>query len=251
MEKLSQKVLLLPPATPIRWLQELPLSIIAPRWVEWQSGVPEALNDERPSSSTRKASLDLAMKCERLFASGMVMLEGTVGELVHEYIDGSDVFNMPAGSNDRSSISKLPIDSSRTKLRRGISPSVYALLKLAYPRRMSLRNPKRDNITYFKLLDIEGCSWTGAIVEDTLLLYLDKTLVDKRMELKTGLVALLDLATDCLNCQRAVVCVDKQISDLANVTRNFFWVGFEMVRVPSFVNGGVLSDAWIAMEMCL
>ncbi|KAK9323207.1 ornithine decarboxylase antizyme-domain-containing protein [Lipomyces orientalis] len=126
-------------------------------------------------------------------------------------------------------------------------------MKLAYPRRVKGQTrgqPPADTV-FFKLVDIEENVWMGSVVDRTLLIYFDKSMADSSMELKAGLVALLDLATECLDCERAVICIDKQLMNLPMLIRNFYWVGFELVKCPPDVNGGSLSDAWVAMEMDL
>ncbi|KAK9389463.1 ornithine decarboxylase antizyme-domain-containing protein [Lipomyces mesembrius] len=126
-------------------------------------------------------------------------------------------------------------------------------MKVAYPRRVKGQTkgqPLADTV-FFKLVDIEENVWMGAVADRTLLIYFDKSMADSNMELKAGLVALLDLATECLDCERAVICIDKQLMNLPVLIRNFYWVGFVLLKSPSNVNGGSLSDAWVAMDMDL
>ncbi|KAK9464556.1 ornithine decarboxylase antizyme-domain-containing protein [Lipomyces arxii] len=126
-------------------------------------------------------------------------------------------------------------------------------MKLAAPGRFvrdGATRPPVDTL-FFQLIDIEDNKWIGAVVDNTLLIYFDKSMAESNMELKEGLVALLDLATECMQCERAVICLDKQLVETPMLIRDLFWVGFELSTCPQGLNGGALSDAWVAMEMDL
>jgi len=201
--------------------------------------------------------LDLALKCERLFAKGTAIYGGTVDPTLKNDVVGDSVVEPPRQSvlstrKEKDDMnSGIFVDFRVQKDIKGnerLSPTVAALAKIAYPRRIKGSHSTMEDTTYFRLVDIEGYVWTGAVVDKVLLIYFDKSLADKKMELKAGLVAVLDLATDSLNCEHAVICLDRQLMDLPTIIRSFYWVGFDLIKVPS---GKLLSDAWIAMEMNL
>ncbi|KAK7207186.1 ornithine decarboxylase antizyme-domain-containing protein [Myxozyma melibiosi] len=164
----------------------------------------------------RKASLDLALQCERLFANGTAICEGT-------------------------EMTKLV-----NRVRGTASPAVEALMRVAYPRHRGIPPSQTE---FFKLVDFENNVWMGAVVDRTMLIYFDKEMANSRMDLKAGLVAVMDLASELLECERVVICIDRTIMKLHNLVNTFYWVGFELVKCPVDFNGGQLSDAWIAMEI--
>jgi len=53
------------------------------------------------------------------------------------------------------------------------------------------------------------------------------------IEVKEGLVALLDLAIECLGCATLVLCVDRTHPHIGSLIRDLGWIGFDLV--PSIV----------------
>ncbi|KAK9474077.1 ornithine decarboxylase antizyme-domain-containing protein, partial [Dipodascopsis tothii] len=101
-------------------------------------------------------------------------------------------------------------------------------------------------VAYIKLYNhIEEQRWIGAVIDQVLVVYVGADAGANRLvEMKGSLVALLDLATECLNCDRVVICLDKTVEDFSTVVRNFYWVGFELIPTKR-----PLSDAWVGLEM--
>ncbi|KAK9462980.1 ornithine decarboxylase antizyme-domain-containing protein [Lipomyces oligophaga] len=173
----------------------------------------------------------MALQCERLFANGTVIRAG-IPELEREL----------------------------SKVRASGSSAVKSLVRVAYPSR-SLADgvaagrrglalcSSNDETEFFSLVDVEENVWMGAVVDDTMLIYFDKEMLNSHVDLRSGLVAVMDLASELLHCQRVVLCIDRQILKLQNIVSTFYWVGFELVKCPPNINGGQLSDAWIAMDI--
>lgn len=49
-----------------------------------------------------------------------------------------------------------------------------------------------------------------------------------KLPLKDGLLALIELASDCYGCDRLVICLDRQSNDLHALIRDLGWFGFEL-----------------------
>jgi oligosaccharide translocation protein RFT1 len=75
----------------------------------------------------------------------------------------------------------------------------------------------------------------GNATEKTLFLFFQEL---AGLPLKEGLVALIELATDCYNCDRLVICLDRNTSALHNLIRDLGWVGFELVTLAHWINDG-------------
>ncbi|KEZ38662.1 Ornithine decarboxylase antizyme [Scedosporium apiospermum] len=86
--------------------------------------------------------------------------------------------------------------------------------------------------------------------EKTLFAFLDSSLVD--MELKQGLMALIELAESALGCERIVICIDRDISrsQAQGLLKSFRWVGFDLVTLDFLANDlDVTSEKWLFMGM--
>ncbi|KAK9451293.1 ornithine decarboxylase antizyme-domain-containing protein [Limtongia smithiae] len=131
------------------------------------------------------------------------------------------------------------------------SQSVKALMAIAYPQQHpDDRRCGNDDNLYIRLVDYDGHVWTGAVVDKTMLIYIEPSKkVKSTGEIKGGLMAVMDLATESLDCERMVICVDKDHAMLTQLLPFFSWVGFEFVQTPANFNNGQLSDAWIAMDI--
>ncbi|KAK9480933.1 hypothetical protein V1514DRAFT_287843 [Lipomyces japonicus] len=184
------------------------------------------------------------MKCERLFANGTAIYEG---EPAGHLSDGNRHGDAQAVLSNSMDHGKSIENQSDTAL----SPAVRALLKVAYPNRcMNFSGQRPADAVLLKLEDLNSYLWYGAVVDRTLIIYFDKSVIHRNMEVKAGLVAVMDLAYSCFDCQRAVVCIDKQLLlEQPYYIKHFHWMGFSLVRCPKYINGGQLSTAWAAMEV--
>jgi len=97
----------------------------------------------------------------------------------------------------------------------------------------------------------------GANASKTLFLFFQELAV---LPLKEGLVALIELATDCYNCDQLVLCLDRRTHGLHQLIHDLGWVGFELITLSHWVDDGrssgpgkiALSDTsefWLFMGM--
>jgi len=125
----------------------------------------------------------------------------------------------------------------------------------------------KSTITHFlELWDyMGGCSFRGfistlsdpttpntATEEKSLFLFLTP---HSDLELKHGLLALIELATECFECENLVLAIDRQADGIKELVRDLGWVGFELCtldrwrgRVPSKGMESV-SERWIFVGM--
>ncbi|KAL7270295.1 Oligosaccharide translocation protein rft1 [Rhizina undulata] len=54
-------------------------------------------------------------------------------------------------------------------------------------------------------------------------------------QLKHGLIALIELATECFNCDTLVICLDRKTEGLHSLIRDLGWVGFELVTLSRWL----------------
>lgn len=64
-------------------------------------------------------------------------------------------------------------------------------------------------------------------------------------QLKESVIALLDLASDCLECTGMVLYVDRECAHFQALLRDFMWVGF----TPK--TAGFISEKWVMLGMDL
>jgi len=77
--------------------------------------------------------------------------------------------------------------------------------------------------------------------ERSLFLFFDKGV--NGTELKSGLVALIDLATECFDCQDLVICLDRDTDGLNSLVHNLGWVGLELVTLKNWASPELLTQA--------
>ncbi|KAF3919984.1 hypothetical protein AA313_de0210105 [Arthrobotrys entomopaga] len=70
--------------------------------------------------------------------------------------------------------------------------------------------------------------------ERSLFLFFDKGV--NGTELKSGLVALIDLATECFDCQDLVICLDRDTDGLDSLVHNLGWVGLELATLKNWAS---------------
>lgn len=75
----------------------------------------------------------------------------------------------------------------------------------------------------------------GSDTEKTLFLFFQEL---AGLPLKEGLVALIELATDCYHCDRLVICLDRQTHALHQLIRDLGWVGFELITLSHWIDDG-------------
>ncbi|KAG5361239.1 hypothetical protein CJU90_2617 [Yarrowia sp. C11] len=62
-------------------------------------------------------------------------------------------------------------------------------------------------------------------------------------QLKESVIALLDLASDCLECTGMVLYLDRDCAHFQSLLRDFMWVGF----TPK--TAGLISEKWVMLGM--
>jgi len=76
--------------------------------------------------------------------------------------------------------------------------------------------------------------------ERSLFLFFDKGV--NGTELKSGLVALIDLATECFGCQDLVICLDRDNDGLDSLVHNLGWVGLELVTLRNWASQDLQTE---------
>ncbi|ORY84214.1 ornithine decarboxylase antizyme-domain-containing protein [Protomyces lactucae-debilis] len=73
------------------------------------------------------------------------------------------------------------------------------------------------------------------------------------IQLKDGLVVLLDLALDCLQCQHLVIAIDRQAlgKELPVVLHDLSWVGFTPIAPQKILKDAALTDkfCFVALDL--
>jgi len=99
-----------------------------------------------------------------------------------------------------------------------------------------------------------GARFRGFVAEKdgerALFVFFDKEVIGK--DLKPGVVALLELADNSLDCSQLVVCVDRTADndDTEDITRDLGWVGFELMMLDAWAGqAGCISDRWLFLGM--
>lgn len=132
---------------------------------------------------------------------------------------------------------------------------------------------KKATITYFlELWDyVGGCSFRGFIAENppptstpssptdpsdnekSLFLFLKP---NQDLELKHGLLALIELATECFQCENLVLAIDREAEGVKDLMKDLGWVGFELVTLDKWRGEKVkglgearVSERWIFAGM--
>jgi len=77
--------------------------------------------------------------------------------------------------------------------------------------------------------------------ERSLFLFFDKGV--NGTELKSGLVALIDLATECFDCEDLVICLDRETDGLNSLIHNLGWVGLELITLKNWASPELKADA--------
>ncbi|CAG8783497.1 2857_t:CDS:2 [Dentiscutata erythropus] len=89
------------------------------------------------------------------------------------------------------------------------------------------------------------CKWEGFVMNRVLFLKGHGLNV---VELKESIVAILELAEECLKCNSLVVCLDKKCTHLSTLIRSFLYVGFELV-LPGTFNHNSSDFLLVGMEL--
>lgn len=69
-------------------------------------------------------------------------------------------------------------------------------------------------------------------VEKTLFLFFEHV---AGTQLKHGLMALIELASECFMCERLVMCLERNAEGLRSLVRDLGWVGFELITLAHWV----------------
>ncbi|KAK6528074.1 Oligosaccharide translocation protein rft1 [Arthrobotrys megalospora] len=112
-------------------------------------------------------------------------------------------------------------------------------------RRMMRRSSELQTrvAAYLEVFDyVGGSAFRGFVSEKgplnkperSLFLFFDKGV--NGTELKSGLVALIDLATECFDCQDLVICLDRETDGLDSLVHNLGWVGLELATLKNWAS---------------
>lgn len=107
------------------------------------------------------------------------------------------------------------------------------------------KNPETDEneTTFLEVWDyVGGTSFRGFVderelphskeTERTLFLFFDQV---QGTELKHGLMALIELATECFKCDWLVLCLERNGEGIQGLMRDLGWVGFELVTLAHWM----------------
>ncbi|KAF8254014.1 hypothetical protein K440DRAFT_152143 [Wilcoxina mikolae CBS 423.85] len=112
------------------------------------------------------------------------------------------------------------------------------------------RSFDEDEMMFIEVWDyVGGTSFRGFIadkeaprgrVEKTLFLFFEHV---ADTQLKHGLMALIELATECFACDRLVICLERNAEGLHGLVRDLGWVGFELVTLAHWVYTDIPKSA--------
>ncbi|EWC46522.1 hypothetical protein DRE_04245 [Drechslerella stenobrocha 248] len=109
---------------------------------------------------------------------------------------------------------------------------------------------------YLEVFDyIGGSAFRGFVSEKgplnkperSLFLFFDKGV--NGTELKSGLVALIDLATECFDCQDLVICLDRETDGLDSLAHNLGWVGLELITLKNWASQELRDRVFTAHKL--
>ncbi|KAI5776637.1 ornithine decarboxylase antizyme-domain-containing protein [Geopyxis carbonaria] len=99
-----------------------------------------------------------------------------------------------------------------------------------------------EDMRFIEVWDyVGGTSFRGFIadkelprgrVEKTLFLFFECVM---GTQLKHGLMALIELASECFSCDRLVICLERNAEGLQGLVRDLGWVGFELITLSHWV----------------
>ncbi|KAK6542985.1 Oligosaccharide translocation protein rft1 [Orbilia ellipsospora] len=139
-----------------------------------------------------------------------------------------DVPQKPNTPPETTAISSPPKTSNKTPVRRLMRRSSELQTRIA---------------AYLEVFDyVGGSAFRGFVSEKgplnkperSLFLFFDKGV--NGTELKSGLVALIDLATECFDCQDLVICLDRDTDGLDSLVHNLGWVGLELATLKNWAS---------------
>ncbi|KAL1921013.1 uncharacterized protein VTP21DRAFT_11648 [Calcarisporiella thermophila] len=86
------------------------------------------------------------------------------------------------------------------------------------------RNLSTEKIDAVVTVHLENHSWQGTVIDKTLMLMCP--LIGEDIDLRESLVTVLELAEQCLECHRVIICLERQARAL-NIVHDLLFVGFE------------------------
>lgn len=212
---------------------------------------------------TRKAvSTAIADECERLFCGELQrtfsiprdevgMCAGLPTVIAASGHDDDDVSEDERGGLDMNtkamrgggSTTELPPSPPDSAYSSPANDPAQSFLEQAYAlgRIPSMRSNKPTVTHFLELWDyLGGASFRGFIAESpstsgekqrSLFLFLPST---PNLELKTSLVALIELATECFECENLVLGIERNVEGVKDLIRDLGWVGFELVTLDQW-----------------
>ncbi|TGZ77863.1 hypothetical protein EX30DRAFT_374346, partial [Ascodesmis nigricans] len=102
-----------------------------------------------------------------------------------------------------------------------------------------------DELRFIEVWDyVGGANFRGFVAEKPL----PRGHVDRTMflffqhvagtQLKQGLMALIELASECFECDRLVICLERAGEGLQGLVRDLGWVGFELITLSHWMYAG-------------
>lgn len=83
---------------------------------------------------------------------------------------------------------------------------------------------------------VGGASFRGFVaekgIEKSLFLFFEHV---EGTQLKHGLIALIELASECFSCDRLVICLDRKTDRIHSLIRDLGWVGFELITLSHWL----------------
>jgi len=134
---------------------------------------------------------------------------------------------------------QVELQQSQMQMQMNVGPKTKAKRPVRLTRRSSELQTRIA--AYLEVFDyVGGSAFRGFVSEKgplnkperSLFLFFDKGV--NGTELKSGLVALIDLATECFGCQDLVICLDRDTDGLNSLVHNLGWVGLELVTLKNW-----------------
>jgi len=133
--------------------------------------------------------------------------------------------------------------------------------KFNKPSKRELNVQNKPVIThYLELWDyLGGGSFRGFIARDPLsdeksMFLFFENVTD--LELKHSLIALIELASECFECERLIIAINRKAECLQSLVRDLGWVGFELTTLDLYRGNQMktaqgVSDKWVFVGMDL
>lgn len=181
-----------------------------------------------------RASLELSELCERQFRKGAV-----IGSIVEPPVSARSRSRIGSASSYASTFSMPSVSSAGTSPESPDSGVVGTAAK-------AVPSSVIPAIRYTRLTEFgTNQEWIGFIENNVFHQFVSIPRDADWSQLKESVIALLDLASDCLECTGMVLYVDRECAHFQSLLRDFMWVGF----TPK--TAGLISEKWVMLGMDL